>query len=248
MSNDVLEAVESMLVVGAHAFDAEVIAGPLAATAAARGIDVTLLHLSLGEQGHPSLSAAEYGEQKRREAGLAASALGVRMETLDWPDAFVPSDDAAALSVCDVVRRTRPDLVITHWSGSWHKDHRAANVCTLNGVFFAALPTLVRADPSHSPRTVLFGENWEDADGFVPDCLIDVSAGTEAWRTAIREYELGRGLTSFNYYDYYSALYRTRGCLAHTEYAQAFRRQADLSTSGVAQVLRAASSIPPGGA
>lgn len=248
MSNDVLDDVESMLVVGAHAFDAEVIAGPLAATAAARGVDVTLLHLSLGEQGHPFLSAAEYGEQKRREAGLAASALGVRMETLDWPDAFVPSDDDAALIVCDVVRRTKPDLVITHWSGSWHKDHRAANVCTLNGVFFAALPTLARTHPAHSPRTLMFGENWEDAEGFVPDCLVDVSSGTEAWRAAIKEYELGRGLTSFNYYDYYSALYRTRGCLACTEYAQAFRRQANFGTSGVPQVLRAAPSLTEGGA
>ncbi|MFB9835200.1 PIG-L family deacetylase, partial [Actinoallomurus acaciae] len=58
----------SLLVVGAHAFDAEVIAGPLAAAVAGAGGRATLVHLSLGEQGHTRLAPAEYAEQKRAEA------------------------------------------------------------------------------------------------------------------------------------------------------------------------------------
>lgn len=240
VEGDLLDGVQSVLVVGAHAFDAEVMAGPLAATASTRGFDVTLLHLSLGEQGHPRLPPAEYVNQKRREAIRSSQRLGVHMETFEWPDAFVPSDDHAALAVCDVIRRTRADAVITHWHGSWHKDHRAANRCTLDGLLYASLPTLQRADPPYSPSLILFGENWEDADGFVPDVLIDVSNGIEPWRQAVREYELGRGLTPFNYYDYYSSLYRLRGCLAYCAYAQGFRRQSEATIGGVSQVLRGA--------
>src|SRR5690606_42158507 len=43
--------IRSLLVVGAHAFDAEVIGGPLAAAVVRAGGRATLAHLSLGEQG-----------------------------------------------------------------------------------------------------------------------------------------------------------------------------------------------------
>ena len=46
--------------------------------------------------------------------------------------------------------------------------------------------------------------------------------GFEPWHEAALEYELARGLSSFPYIDYYSALYRLRGCLRGTRYAQAF--------------------------
>ena len=227
----------SILVVGAHAFDAEVIAGPLAATAAQRGARVVLLHLSLGEQGHRSMSPERYAEQKRTEAAAAAVRLGATWRTFAFPDGFVPEGDDAALLLADVVREVRPEVVITHWRGSWHKDHRAAFTLTTNGVFFAALPTLSRSAPAHRPEVLLFGENWEDDDEFRPDRLIDVSPGIDRWRSAIREYELARGLGSFPYEDYYSSLYRMRGCLAGTAYAQAFRTYPSTALGGVGQFL-----------
>ncbi|MDC9825311.1 PIG-L family deacetylase [Devosia sp. ZB163] len=213
---------ERILIVGAHAFDGEMIAGPLAFVAASRGIEVTFLHLTMGEQGHRCLSTSLYAEQKRKEAADAASRLGAKWLTLDFPDAFLPNDEQTALAVCDVIRRIRPNVVITHWHGSWHKDHRAASELTKTGVFYAALPTLERESPAFSPSLLLFGENWEDDEGFTPTYLVDVSSGFEPWREAASTYELARGLSSFPYLDYYSALYRLRGCLRGTMYAQAF--------------------------
>lgn len=215
-------AAKRILVVGAHAFDAEVIAGPLAFVAASRGAEVNFLHLTMGEQGHRCLSTSLYAAQKREEATLAADRLGAKWLSLDLPDAFLPGDEATALRVCDVIRRLKPEVVITHWQGSWHKDHRAASEVTKMAVFYAALPTLEREAPAHSPALLLFGENWEDDEGFTPTYLVDVSAGFSAWQEAAREYELARGLASFPYLDYYSALYRLRGCLRGTQYAQGF--------------------------
>jgi LmbE family N-acetylglucosaminyl deacetylase len=215
-------AARSMLVVGAHAFDAEVIAGPLACVAAQRGAAVTFLHLTMGEQGHPCLVPHEYCAQKQEEAGRAAERLGVTWRSLDLRDAFLPSDEETALKVCDIIRELKPEVVITHWHGSWHKDHRAAAELTRMAVFYAALPTLERADGAHTPDLLLFGENWEDDEGFSPTHLVDVSDGFDRWREAVLEYELARGLSSFPYVDYYSALYRLRGCLRGSQYAQGF--------------------------
>lgn len=222
MIEDKIYAAGSVLVVGAHAFDAEVIAGPLAAALAARGAQVTFLHLTMGEQGHPCLIPEQYCQQKEEEAGRAAATLGVAVRNLGLRDAYLPADDATALKLCDVVRELKPQVVVTHWHGSWHKDHRAAAQLTQNGLFFAALPTIRREQPAHVVPLLLFGENWEDDEQFRPDHLVDVSEGFESWRKAVHEYELARGLSSFPYVDYYSALYRLRGCLRGTQYAQAF--------------------------
>ncbi|TPM40811.1 PIG-L family deacetylase [Mesorhizobium sp. B2-3-4] len=222
MIEDRIYAAKSILVVGAHAFDAEVIAGPLAASAVKRGASVTFLHLTMGEQGHPCLIPAHYCVQKEEEAGRAAERLGVTVRSLGLRDAFLPSDDETALEVCDVIRELKPEIVITHWHGSWHKDHRAAAHLTQTGIFFAALPTVASDYAAHTPQLLLFGENWEDDDGFRPEHLVDVSDGFEAWSEAVKEYELARGLSSFPYVDYYNALYRLRGCLRGTRHAQAF--------------------------
>lgn len=215
-------AARRILVVGAHAFDAEVIAGPMAFVAASGGAEVTFLHLTMGEQGHRCLAPTLYAEQKRGEAGEAAAILGAHWRGLDLPDAFLPDDEATALAVCDVIRELRPEVVVTHWKGSWHKDHRAACELTKNGVFYAALPTLERSLPAHSPGLLLFGENWEDDEGFEPQHLVDVTPGFAPWRAAAEKYELARGLSSFPYMDYYASLYRLRGCLRGSTYAQAF--------------------------
>lgn len=229
--------IRSLLVVGAHAFDAEVIGGPLAAAVVAAGGRATLVHLSLGEQGHTTLTPAQYAEQKRAEAAASARSLSSQWATFDLPDGFLPADDETALRLCDVIREVRPDVIVTHWSGSWHKDHRAAHTLTVNGAFFAALPTLARTHAAHGAATVLFGENWEDDEDFRPQSLIDVSDGMPAWREAVRRYELARGLASFPYYDYYSSLYRMRGCVAGCQHAQAFRLQSSQSMAGVRQFI-----------
>jgi len=222
MIEDRIYAARSILVVGAHAFDAEVIAGPLAAAAVKRGATVTFLHLTMGEQGHPCLIPQHYCVQKEEEAGRAAARLGATSRSLGLRDAFLPSSDETALEMCDVIRELKPEIVITHWHGSWHKDHRAAAHLTQTGIFFAALPTIASDHAAHTPQLLLFGENWEDDEGFRAEHLVDVSDGFEAWSEAVKEYELARGLSSFPYVDYYSALYRLRGCLRGTRYAQAF--------------------------
>ena len=59
-----------------------------------RGAEVTFLHLTMGEQGHPYLIPAHYCAQKEEEAARAAARLGVAMRSFGLRDGFLPSDDA----------------------------------------------------------------------------------------------------------------------------------------------------------
>lgn len=233
-----LSSVDNILVVGAHAFDAEIMAGGFAATATRCGAAVTLLHLTLGEQGHRTLTPEEYAAQKRIEATAASEALGASVRFFAYQDAQLPLDDEVALRVCEVIRDVRPSIVVGHWRGSWHKDHQAAHRATVNGVFFAALPTLKHRLPVHSPRQVLFAENWEDGEGFQPQVFVDVTDGFDAWMRAVECYELGRGnLASFPYTDYYASLTRLHGCITGVERAEAFMSLGAAELAGMGQFV-----------
>jgi LmbE family N-acetylglucosaminyl deacetylase len=235
-----------VLVVGAHAFDAEVMAGGACATYSDEGRRVVLLHLSQGELGHRTLAPDAYARQKQSEAEEAARILGVEAVFFGYPDGAVPSDDVVAQRVARVIREIRPSIVIGHWRGSWHKDHVAAHRAMLQGVFFAALPTFDVTLAAHAPTQILFGENWEDDEGFRPEVYIDTTLVHERWLDALRAYALGRGeLGDFRYLDYYGSLARLRGCLAGVGCAEAFMRTPRAVLIGLGQFAVAGDVVAP---
>jgi LmbE family N-acetylglucosaminyl deacetylase len=189
--------------------------GGLAASAAAEGLHVVLVHLTRGERGHPWKPASEFGAQLEQEMRDAAFALGVDQE---WPGPMAPLDfDEACEALEEVFDRLRPRAVVTHWRGSWHPSHVKAH-------------DAVRALASRRKRlAVLFGENCEDLEGFRVDRFVEIPDIYARWLAALRSYELFRlsepGSEHANavlpYWAYYSAAARVRGLQAGVELAQA---------------------------
>lgn len=214
-----------LLVVGAHAFDAEVMAGGMAAARARQGCPVALLHLTLGEGGHSSKSLDEYRAQKRSEAQAAARILGAEAVFAGEPDGDLVAGSRVAKAIAEQIRSVRPTTVVTHWRGSWHPDHIAAHEATMKGLLLAGLPSVTgdRTQSPHVPSRLLFGENWEDSDGFRPEAYEDISEAFDTWQAALGAYEIGSQASGgFPYRDYYTALARMRGCVWGVQYAEAF--------------------------
>jgi LmbE family N-acetylglucosaminyl deacetylase len=204
-----------VLAIGGHAADMEFSAGATIAKYTSRGAQAVLLHLTAGEMGHPHLSGEEYARQKIDEAHRAAKILSAEARFLPYPDAGLPRNDEVAYAIVDVIREVRPDVVITHWRGSFHSDHINAHHNTMKAIFYSALPSIKRTHPAHEPSKVFFAENWEDMDDYVPDLYLDVEDVYDRWVEAASQYELFSGSVSgFRYRDYYQALTITRGCLA----------------------------------
>jgi LmbE family N-acetylglucosaminyl deacetylase len=217
MSDD---APQHILAIGAHIGDAEITAGLLVAKYAAAGHRATMLHLTAGEKGNPAQDAAEYRRQRVREAQAAAGKLGAQdCIVLDHPDGELHADQATIHEMCDLIRRLRPDIVLTHWRGSFHRDHRAAYTITMEGGFLAALPGIRRAQPAHLIRGLYYLENWEDREDYHPDLWVDVSGVFDTWTDACREHQLLRGEVSFDYLHYYSGLAATHGAEVGVKYA-----------------------------
>lgn len=184
----------------------------------ARGV---FLSLSLGERGSATVPPARYGALQSEAAERAAEILGAKAAFLTYPDGEVPVSDEIKLDVCDLIREHRPNVIVTHWRGSWHKDHQACYAVVTDAVFYAALPALARKLPAHSVQKIFFADNWEDAEGFKPDTYLDISAVFDRWSEACAIFPMWRGETGFRYNDYYGSLAVARGCVSGSRYAVA---------------------------
>jgi N-acetylglucosamine malate deacetylase 1 len=212
-----------VMAIAAHPGDGLFTMGAVLAQQIERGGAGILLNLSLGERGSPrTIPAQEYGEMQRSATQKATQLLRAEAIFLSYPDAEIPFTEESTLQVCDAIREHKPEIVVTHWSGSWHKDHQNCHLIVRDAVFYAGLETLARKHPAHTVAKIFYAENWEDADNFLPDTYIDIEAVYEKWLQACDFYPMWRGQTGFfRYNDYYSSLSVVRGCLSRFKHAVA---------------------------
>jgi N-acetylglucosamine malate deacetylase 1 len=209
----------SVMAIAAHPGDAFFAMGTPVALAVKLGGRGTFVSLSLGERGSASVPAAQYGNLQRDASSRAAQMLDAQAVLLAYPDGEIPVNDEAKLAVCDLIRQHRPGVVITHWKGSWHKDHRACHEIVDDAVFYAGLPAVARKQPAYMVQKVFYADNWEDAEGFRADTYLDSTPVFDSWSEACALFPMWRGETGFRYNDYYRSRAVETGCLARSHYA-----------------------------
>ena len=216
----------SIMVIGAHAGDAENMAAATVLKHTRAGHAATIVHMTLGEAGHPTLPPEAYAEQRKREIIESAQLMGAKAIWLPYHDGELPANDDVKFQVCDLIRQEKPTIILTHWRGSFHKDHVATHEIVHDAIFYAALPVIQRESPAHRVQGVYFPENWEDMDGWRADVYLDVSDVWQDYMRVLRSHEFIRGgVSSVRYLDFYDALGTTRGCLSGFQKAVALMMQ-----------------------
>jgi LmbE family N-acetylglucosaminyl deacetylase len=144
---------KKVLVVLAHPDDPEFFCGGTVARWAAAGRSVTYCLLTRGEKGadDDALPSAEIAVIREAEQRAAASVLGVdEVVFLDHHDGYLEPNIDLRRDIVRVLRRFRPDIVITCDPTNFfpsnrhinHADHRAAGEATLDAVYPAARSAL----------------------------------------------------------------------------------------------------------
>ena len=208
-----------VMAIAAHPGDAFFAMGAPVALATHAGGQGWYVSLSLGEKGSAKIPLDKYGAAQRQAAEKAAALLQAKAVFLRYPDAEIPINDEAKFAVCDLIRECKPATIVTHWKGSWHKDHRACHDIVEDATFYAGLSTIIRKDPDHVVSKLYFADNWEDADGFVPDTYLDITAVFDDWVRACSLFPMWRGENGFRYSDYYTSLAILRGCTSNSQRA-----------------------------
>ena len=138
-------SVKRALVVVAHPDDVDFGSGGTVATLTDHGVDVAYCIVTSGDAGgdDSTLSREERAEVRESEQRAAAAEVGVTNLTfLRWPDGQVEPTLLLRREITRVIRRHRPDLVITqNPERTWerihasHPDHLAAGEATLRAVY-----------------------------------------------------------------------------------------------------------------
>ena len=209
------EGTKCIMVVGGHAADAEIMGGAAVLKHVVAGWRAVLVHMTPGEKGHPKLSSQEYLRIKEAEAKLAAERLGADYVMMPYPDGELPVNEEAQMALADTIREYRPTVILTHWKGSFHRDHNNTHANVLASLFFAGLRTFEREHPPHTPSRIYFAENWEDMEGFAPQVYLDTTDVFDRYIEAIHAYSLFRGeVVSFRYEQWYRGASEMRGAEA----------------------------------
>ncbi|WP_027625447.1 PIG-L deacetylase family protein [Clostridium lundense] len=211
-----------IMAIGAHAGDMDLTCGGILAKYAMEGHRVTLVHMTPGEKGHPILNDEEYAKQKLEEAKEFADKIGAEALMLPYRDGELEDTDEVKFHVCDIIRQYKPDILITHWKNSMHKDHAATYRIVQDAYFYAGIKSFNRDLPEHSVSGLYFAENWEDPYDFKPYVYIDISSAYDKWIEAIKSYEFVSNSPYFKYLEYYSALSVVRGAECRKDKAEAF--------------------------
>jgi LmbE family N-acetylglucosaminyl deacetylase len=217
----------TVLAIGAHAGDMEITAGGLLAKYAERGNKVIIAH-ALKPSGTwarpPGLTAEEYSERRTKQAFEVGRALGAdKVIFLGYREGVPFDQEEMRLRIGDLIRETRPNIVLTHWKGSYHPDHVMTYLNATEGMSYSQSESFKGRAGPHKPTAVFYPENWEDPEGFTPEVYVDISNAFRRYVDAISIYDFTNGKYSgFNYIEYYSSLCRVRGIEAGFERAEAF--------------------------
>ena len=91
-----------------------------------------------GDKGGFDVSSGALVKIRRREAKQAASIIGAKSIGLNIPDGQLFSELKTRKLVMDLIRSTRPDLIITHSPTDYFSDHTTTSEVVCGASFLAA--------------------------------------------------------------------------------------------------------------
>src|SRR5258708_2901587 len=145
----------------AHPDDAEILAGGTLALLAAAGHHVTIVSMTAGDCGSGTHSAREISTIRQREAAAAAKLIGADYQCAKFRDMAIFNADDSRRRVTELIRKNRPDIVLTASPVDYHCDHEATSILVRDACFAASPPNYVTnaKDPApalHSIRHLYF--------------------------------------------------------------------------------------------
>jgi LmbE family N-acetylglucosaminyl deacetylase len=183
---------EVVAVFGAHPDDLDWACGGTTAAWVRDGKEIYFVLTTSGESGEDhqrglTLPAAEIAEIRAAEQRLAANILGVKgVIFLGQPDGRVEPTLAFRDQIVNVLRRLRPQTVISMDPGSWafdnfyiyHPDHRATALAVFDALYPAAgnpcyVPQPDAGLPAHKVREVYFSGTEQ------PNTYVDITETLE---------------------------------------------------------------------
>jgi LmbE family N-acetylglucosaminyl deacetylase len=225
------KTIGTLVIVGAHALDAELMGGGAALCMKKKGWETWMLHITRGERGNPEKPPIEYGKQLEHEMKLCAECLGAQCHWMGYIAGELPDEERIIADLCTFFRQTRADVVLTHWKGSYHPRHRLTHDTVFQAVLKMSDVAYLPQVPPCPVATLVYGENMEDEEGFVPGLYLDTTEVHDQWFRALASYEFftNDNVNKYPYQQFYEANSKLRGIEVGVARAKALMLQPALT-------------------
>lgn len=169
-----------VLAVAAHPDDLEQLCGGTLARFVAEGHEVTMCHVSRGDRGSFIHTMEQIAALRHEEAAAAARIIGAHHISVGLSDGEVNSADPRQKDLAiDVIRRARPDLLVTHHPADYMPDHVETGKLFEEASFVATLPLYETAEPVHHTVPAVYYMDTLAGLGFHPTEYVDISGVIE---------------------------------------------------------------------
>jgi bacillithiol biosynthesis deacetylase BshB1 len=163
-----------------HPDDAELGCGGSLILAADSGLKVAVADLSAGEMSSRGTLEGRQGEKEE-----AADRLGLCTRTLvGLPDGEIGGDPAHRLPVIQLIRETRPRVVLAPYGQDRHPDHAGASKLVKDACFLAGVSKIGTGRP-HRPEWIYY---YMIHHPFTPSLVVDVSSVWDRKMAAVAAY------------------------------------------------------------
>lgn len=179
-----------VLAVGAHPDDLDMLCGGTIARYIQEGHDVTMCHVSLGDRGSFEHTSEQIADIRLKEAQRAARTLGATHAALSLSDGEVnAADPAQRRAVIDLIRESRPDVILTHAPNDYMADHNEVSKLVTDASHIATLPLMITAKEAHSIVPAVYFIDTLAGVGFMPTEYVDISDVIDLKISALRSHE-----------------------------------------------------------
>jgi len=216
-----------VLAVGAHPDDLEILCGGTLARFVQEGHAVVMCHATRGDRGSFVHTSEEITAIRSVEARRAAEICGADEATLGLHDGEVnAADPEQRRLVVDLVRETRPDLIITHHPNDYMGDHNETSKLVFDCSFHATLPLFETSKRAYGNVTPIYFMDTLMGLGVHPTEYVDVSGVIDTKTSMLEAHESQltwlRDHDGVDVVEQMRAVTRFRGLQCGVPYAEGF--------------------------
>jgi len=223
------QTIKSVLAVGAHPDDIEIVCAGTLAKYASQGVKVSIAVATDGSAGHMVIPPKELAEIRHEEAKNAARIIGADFYWLGFGDEMLPGDINTRLRFVEVIRRAKPDVILTHSPEDYHPDHRALSRLMFEASFVSGLKNVQTETPYHPGVQPLYYFDTISGLNFHPTEFVDITRTFEIKQQMLSCHKSQlQWLKDHDDVDFLfmtETLVRTRGYQSGAQFAEAYRSE-----------------------
>lgn len=165
----------SVLAIGAHPDDIEILCGGTMARYAEAGAKITFAIATNGEVGGPGEDPAAIAAIRYEEAKASAALIGADLIWMGYQDEWLLNTREVRESFIDAYRQAKPDIVFVHSTDDYHPDHRIAGQVAQDARIPSAVPLVRTKLPALTKIPDVFVLDTVGGINSTPEYLVDIS-------------------------------------------------------------------------